>query len=211
VNSTLHKFRLRSTDCCRNDLHENPSKMVNSLGLRLSAGSSKTIPITVPISENVPFCSGFVTRGITVVQKECLRPRNPTVGNPFSESPPRCETKSIMIKARAVDQIIYCFQCSFPMSHPEMEKENPPSLGSSYSDPTHVDLFSDETVDPVYQAKAHVLNKAIQEIGMGKYQVSCQYFLLTNFELFVSGICSRWRVLVGLRTLSLKHLFKILF
>ena len=26
------------------------------------------------------------------------------------------------------------------------------------------------TVDPVYQAKAHVLNNAIQHIGMGKYQ-----------------------------------------
>lgn len=25
-------------------------------------------------------------------------------------------------------------------------------------------------VDPVYQAKAHVLNNAIQQIGMGKYQ-----------------------------------------
>ena len=55
-----------------------------------------------------------------------------------------------------------------------MEKGDPPSLGSSHSDPTHVDLFSDETVDPVYQAKAHVLNQAIQEIGMGKYQVGSQ-------------------------------------
>lgn len=25
-------------------------------------------------------------------------------------------------------------------------------------------------VDPVYQAKAHVLNNAIQQIGMGRYQ-----------------------------------------
>ena len=34
------------------------------------------------------------------------------------------------------------------------------------------DLYEDEgSVDPVYQAKAHVLNQAIQEIGMGKYQV----------------------------------------
>lgn len=33
------------------------------------------------------------------------------------------------------------------------------------------DLFEDGTVDPVYQAKARVLNAAIQEIGMGKYQV----------------------------------------
>ena len=28
-------------------------------------------------------------------------------------------------------------------------------------------------VDPVYLAKARVLNEAIQEIGMGKYQVRC--------------------------------------
>jgi hypothetical protein len=61
----------------------------------------------------------------------------------------------------------------YPLA-PEMEKKNPPSAGSSYSNPAHVDLFSDETVDPVYQAKSHVLNQAIQEIGMGKYQVSCQ-------------------------------------
>ena len=26
--------------------------------------------------------------------------------------------------------------------------------------------------DPIYQAKAHVLNQAIQEIGMEKYQVT---------------------------------------
>lgn len=37
---------------------------------------------------------------------------------------------------------------------------------------TSTDLFEDGTVDPVYQAKARVLNAAIQEIGMGKYQVS---------------------------------------
>ena len=30
----------------------------------------------------------------------------------------------------------------------------------------------DDGADPVYEAKARVLNKAIQEIGMGKYQVS---------------------------------------
>ena len=54
------------------------------------------------------------------------------------------------------------------------EKQTTSTAGSSHSDPTPVDLFSDETVDPVYQAKAYVLNKAIQEIGMGKYQVSCR-------------------------------------
>lgn len=34
-----------------------------------------------------------------------------------------------------------------------------------------VDLFEEGSVDPVYQAKARVLNAAMQEIGMGKYQV----------------------------------------
>jgi len=33
------------------------------------------------------------------------------------------------------------------------------------------DLHDEGSVDPVYQAKAHVLNQALQEIGMGKYQV----------------------------------------
>ncbi|KAL0579739.1 hypothetical protein V5O48_002233 [Marasmius crinis-equi] len=33
------------------------------------------------------------------------------------------------------------------------------------------DMFEDGSIDPVYQAKARVLNAAIQEIGMGKYQV----------------------------------------
>ena len=53
-----------------------------------------------------------------------------------------------------------------------MENETPSTAGSSSSNSTRVDLFSDETVDPIYQAKAHVLNQAIQKIGMGKYQVS---------------------------------------
>ena len=33
------------------------------------------------------------------------------------------------------------------------------------------DLYEDGSVDPVYQAKAKLLNAAIQEVGMGKYQV----------------------------------------
>lgn len=32
-------------------------------------------------------------------------------------------------------------------------------------------LFTDDAVDPIYQAKARILNNAIQEIGMGRYQV----------------------------------------
>lgn len=36
---------------------------------------------------------------------------------------------------------------------------------------TRVDLYADGYDDPVYQAKARILNHAIQEIGMGRYQV----------------------------------------
>lgn len=32
-------------------------------------------------------------------------------------------------------------------------------------------VLEDGALDPVYAAKARVLNKAIQDIGMGKYQV----------------------------------------
>ncbi|KAG8922925.1 hypothetical protein FRC01_013446, partial [Tulasnella sp. 417] len=32
------------------------------------------------------------------------------------------------------------------------------------------DILPEGAVDPVYQAKAEVLNRAIQEIGFGKYQ-----------------------------------------
>ena len=31
-------------------------------------------------------------------------------------------------------------------------------------------VLGDGAVDPVYEAKARVLNKAIQDIGMGRYQ-----------------------------------------
>jgi hypothetical protein len=36
------------------------------------------------------------------------------------------------------------------------------------------DLFPDDhnALDPIYQAKARVLNNAMQEIGMGRYQAS---------------------------------------
>ena len=33
------------------------------------------------------------------------------------------------------------------------------------------DLYEEGTLDPVYQAKARLVSAAIQEIGMGKYQV----------------------------------------
>lgn len=44
-----------------------------------------------------------------------------------------------------------------------------PNAGSQ---PSLGNLFEDGSVDPVYEAKAHLLNHAVQEIGMGRYQVS---------------------------------------
>lgn len=32
------------------------------------------------------------------------------------------------------------------------------------------DVLPEGTLDPVYEAKAHTLNNAVQEIGMGRYQ-----------------------------------------
>ena len=44
------------------------------------------------------------------------------------------------------------------------------SLGSM-SDESRLDLYCRSDIDPVYHAKAHLLNEAFKEIGMGKYQV----------------------------------------
>ena len=95
--------------------------------------------------------------------------------------------KSIMAMTRTDERSIYCVFClqCLTTDSDMMEKETP-STSSSSSNPTRVDLFSDETVDPIYQANAHVLNQAIQKIGMGKYQVSCRI----NYSFFDRfGIC----------------------
>ncbi|KAI4243309.1 MAG: hypothetical protein LQ352_007054 [Teloschistes flavicans] len=38
---------------------------------------------------------------------------------------------------------------------------------------TTTPVLDEDSVDPVYKAKAHVLNNAIQNIGMGRYQWEC--------------------------------------
>ena len=42
-----------------------------------------------------------------------------------------------------------------------------------------IDLYKDGYVDLVYQAKSRILNRSIQDIGMGKYQV-----LVTHDDTF---------------------------
>lgn len=55
------------------------------------------------------------------------------------------------------------------------------------------DMYEDGTVDPVYQAKARVLNNAIQEIGMGKYQI--HLFICAGFGWFADSV---WPLITGL-------------
>ncbi|KAK7460649.1 MFS sugar transporter [Stygiomarasmius scandens] len=57
------------------------------------------------------------------------------------------------------------------------------------------DMFSqeDDAVDRVYQAKARVLNKAIQEIGFGRYQM--YLFCCAGFGWFADSV---WPLITGL-------------
>jgi len=63
-----------------------------------------------------------------------------------------------------------------------------------------VDLYEDDYNDPVYQAKARILNRAIQDIGMGRYQVSSHHNqCLFSINRTNSGISSWSPALDGLR------------
>jgi hypothetical protein len=53
----------------------------------------------------------------------------------------------------------------------EPEKQHSPITVNGPQAETE-DIFTDGALDPVYHAKARILNDALQEIGMGKYQVS---------------------------------------
>ncbi|KIP06743.1 hypothetical protein PHLGIDRAFT_24417 [Phlebiopsis gigantea 11061_1 CR5-6] len=54
-------------------------------------------------------------------------------------------------------------------------------------------MFEDGTVNPVYQAKARLLNAAIQEIGMGRYQ--WYLFVVAGFGWFADSV---WPLIGGL-------------
>lgn len=55
------------------------------------------------------------------------------------------------------------------------------------------DLHDEGSVDPVYHAKARVLNQALQEIGMGKYQ--WRLFAVAGFGWFSDSV---WPLVTGL-------------
>ncbi|KAL1745864.1 major facilitator superfamily domain-containing protein [Schizophyllum fasciatum] len=55
------------------------------------------------------------------------------------------------------------------------------------------DVFGGDAVDPVYLAKAHVLNRALQEIGMGRY--NWMIFVVTGFGWLADNL---WPIVTGL-------------
>lgn len=80
---------------------------------------------------------------------------------------------------------------------PDLKKRTTQDVeAKAIAENTH-DLYDEEEsgIDPVYQAKAKLLNDALQEIGMGRYQVSvlsasravCTQLVLTPAG---SGTCS---------------------
>lgn len=61
------------------------------------------------------------------------------------------------------------------------EKQRPVDVEAAAAHGETQDVYDEEEsgVDPVYQAKARILNDAFQEIGMGKYQVGFSCIVYT--------------------------------
>ncbi len=91
-----------------------------------------------------------------------------------------------------------------PKSPSDFEKKGEIYTPGDTPMPSTVDLFEDGSVDPVYQAKARLINSALQEMGMGKYQVRISARSsrrIAPTEVFgSSGGCLRWQALDGSRT-----------
>jgi hypothetical protein len=76
------------------------------------------------------------------------------------------------------------------MSDEKQQNDTPTSIGSPPNERRQLaDLYEDASIDPAYQAKARMLNRAIQEIGMGKYQVG-----LHGYCFLVQSIPTRFAV-----------------
>ncbi|QRV89722.1 major facilitator superfamily transporter [Ceratobasidium sp. AG-Ba] len=73
--------------------------------------------------------------------------------------------------------------------------ERTKSLASDTRRDGHIteDVLPEGSIDPVYQAKAELLNDAIQSIGMGKYQ--WHLFVVTGFGWLADIM---WIVIAGI-------------
>ncbi|KAJ7119935.1 major facilitator superfamily domain-containing protein [Mycena crocata] len=76
----------------------------------------------------------------------------------------------------------------------EDDKKAPSSEGSEYVQ----DIYPENVLDPVYQAKARILNNALQDIGMGLDTHNCfkwGLFVVTGFGWLADNL---WPVVTGL-------------
>ncbi|KAG6849835.1 hypothetical protein H0H93_004519 [Arthromyces matolae] len=76
------------------------------------------------------------------------------------------------------------------------ESRTQPEKSSSWTAPAPAPtqtIFTDDALDPVYQAKAQILNEAIQDIGMGRYQWGL--FVVAGFGWLADNL---WPVVTGL-------------
>jgi hypothetical protein len=61
---------------------------------------------------------------------------------------------------------------AFPRSSPDStDSAAAHRSGATPSVSTLVDIYDSGAIDPAYQAKSHAISCAIQQIGMGRYQV----------------------------------------
>ncbi|KAF1947983.1 MFS general substrate transporter [Clathrospora elynae] len=72
-----------------------------------------------------------------------------------------------------------------------------------HTEETPVSVLEDGSLDPVYEAKAKVLNKAIQDIGMGRYQ--WQLFIVIGFGWAMDNL---WPIVTSLIFTPVKNEFK---
>ena len=75
----------------------------------------------------------------------------------------------------------------------KLDNERKSSVGQHVLQAETQDVYDEPAPDPVYQAKARILNDALQDIGMGKYQASpCFHSFLLHAPRLPSPWCVRW-------------------
>ncbi|KAG1775527.1 MFS general substrate transporter [Suillus placidus] len=67
------------------------------------------------------------------------------------------------------------------------------------------DIFTEDSLDPVYQAKARILNDALQKIGMGRYQ--WYLFVVAGFGWLSDNL---WPIVTGLILTPVLNEFNVL-
>ncbi|KAI9830364.1 MAG: hypothetical protein M1819_005745 [Sarea resinae] len=88
------------------------------------------------------------------------------------------------------------------LNNSEGVKDQAEPISTEILDDAPLAALPDGTVDPVYEAKARVLNKAIQDIGMGRYQ--WQLFIVVGFGWWGDNM---WPIVTSLIFTSITNEF----